>query len=103
MSWETLVTGSFAFKADIEESRQKEVISELEEVLECEIKWNDKYKIWDFQDINWSSHVQAETITPVVEKHLALFNEFELSLYYLSEADEWIRIDEDGEVQASYI
>ena len=101
MSWETLVIGSFTFKEEVDESEQKQVIYELEEVLECTIKWNDKYKIWDFQDINWSSHVQAETIKPVVERYSQSFREFDLSLYYLSEADEWIRIDEDGEVVAN--
>ena len=99
MSWETLVVGHFKLKEDIGEDIEKKIISELEEVLECEIKYDDGYDEYEFEDVNWVSHVRGDKIKEVVEKYKDYFVYFESSVFYLNEADENISLS-DGKIEA---
>jgi len=102
MSWETLVVGNFKLKENIDEKIKENIISELERVLECKIKENDDYDDCEFQDVNWVSHIRGEKIKEVVEKYKDYFVYFEVSIYYLNEADETISLN-NGEIKAVLI
>lgn len=102
MSWETLVVGNFKLKENIDEKIKENIISELERVLECKIKENDDYDDYEFQDVNWVSHIRGEKIKEVVEKYKDYFVYFEVSIYYLNEADETISLN-NGEIKAVLI
>jgi len=100
MSWSTFVVGYVFFKKEIDETQKQECIDELEEALECKLTWNQDFEGYDFQDINWSSHVEGSAIKVVVDKYSHIITEFNLSLYYLGEADEWIQMKGNGEISA---
>jgi len=85
MSWETFVVGHFRFKSGVPEKLKMEIIEELEDVLETKLKWDERWGDWKVEDVNWSSHVDDESIDKVYRKWKNFFKEFSVSLYYLSE------------------
>jgi len=87
MSWDTLVTGSVAFKSGTPENLKLKIIDELEEVLETTLEWDAKWQEYNFEDLNWTSHVSEEKIGEVYERWKLFFRRFSVSLYYLNEAD----------------
>ena len=93
MSWETLVVGGFKFKDGTSAKERERVIAELDLVLETAVKWDEKWQEYCFEAVNWTSHVKGEEIKEVVERNKTLFEQFETSLYYLSEADEQINLE----------
>lgn len=88
------MVGHFKLKEDIGEDIAKKIISELEEVLE-----DDGYDEYEFEDVNWVSHVRGDKIKEVVEKYKDYFVYFESSVFYLNEADENISLS-DGKIEA---
>jgi len=100
MSWETLVTGTFYFKEKVPEDKKEEVLAQLEDTLETDSRWNSSYKEYSFESLNWNSHVEGRGIKEAVERSKEYLEEFECSLYYLSESDEVV-ILEDGKVTAN--
>jgi len=102
MSWETLTIGSFKFKEDVDEKVKEKIISELEDVLECKIKYYDDYDDYEFEDVNWTSHITGEKIKEIIEKYKDYFVYFEVSIFYLNEPDEEISL-RNGEITAVLI
>lgn len=102
MSWETLVTGSVAFKSGTPECLKLKIIDDLEAVLETSLEWDPKWKEYRFEDVNWSSHVDEKEIEKVYRKWKPFFKLFSVSLYYLSEAD-YSEYSEDEDQDASNI
>ena len=47
MSWATMIVGHLRLKKENER-----LIKELEDVLECRIRWDNKFKEYYFEDIN---------------------------------------------------
>ena len=101
MSWETLVVGHFRFKK-VSEEIKRQVIEEVEEVVECRVRYDKKWKEYVFQDVNWSSHVSGENVKEVAEKYKKYLEYFCVSVYYLNEPHENIVL-EDGELKARLI
>ena len=85
MSWETLVVGHLKFKNNVENDIKEKILNKAEDVFECEIKWDEKWKEYDFQDVNWFSHVNEEEITAFFEDYGKFFDNYSVSLYYLTE------------------
>lgn len=87
MSWETLVTGHIAFKEGTPENLKQNIIEELEEAFEAELRWDGEWKKYTVEDVNWTSHVTEDKIQRVYEKWKPFFKMFSVSLYYLNEPD----------------
>ena len=102
MSWETLVVGQIQFKEKIDRKVKKQILEELEEVVECEIKYDRKWHEYVFQDVNWTSHVSGENIVNVIEKYKKHIKYIAVSVFYLNEPHENITM-EDGELKARLI
>ena len=97
MSWETLVTGEFAFK----EKPSKEDMELIKEYLEIypedTFEWsvnkivveeNDGKTIVSFLGLNWCSHLDGEKIEELIKKLKKKLSRYAISLYYLSEPHE---------------
>lgn len=102
MSWETLTVGTVRFKQGIGRELKKRIIKEIEEVVECKIKYSKKWKEYEISDINWVSHVKGENIAEVIKKYRKYLDYAEISIYYLTEADENILL-ENGELSVCLI
>lgn len=87
MSWETLVTGGISFKKGTPEELKQKIIEELEAAFETKLKYNEEHDTYEFEDVNWISHVTEKKIQAVYQKWKPFFTEFSVSLYYLSEAN----------------
>ena len=85
MSWETLVVGHLKFKDNIRDDVKEKILKEAKDVFECEIKWDEEWKEYNFQDVNWVSHVDDEKITAFFKQYEKFFNDYSASLYYLTE------------------
>ena len=93
VSWETLVVGEVEFKENINKKLENKIKKALENVLETKLEWNDDYKNYQFQDVNWLSHVEGKKIKAVVEKFRKYIKYFSCSVFYLNESDEDIIFD----------
>ena len=85
MSWETLVVGHLKFKNNVENDIKEKILKEAKDVFECEIKWDAERKKYAFQDVNWVSHVNEEEITAFFKQYGKFFDNYSVSLYYLTE------------------
>ncbi|RLG11484.1 hypothetical protein DRN73_05300 [Candidatus Pacearchaeota archaeon] len=104
MSWETLTVGSLRFKKDVKEEEKTKILEDFETELECRIVWNERWKEYEFKDINWSSHVSADKIWKVFKKWRHKLDYFDFSLWYLQESDEQIFYDrESGELRVNLL
>jgi len=54
--------------------------------------------MWEFQDVNWHSHVSGERVKEVYERYRDILDYFAFSLFYLDEPDEEIVYDQGTEV-----
>jgi len=90
MSWETLVTGCFKIKDNVSKVEKEKIISELEDALECKIKYDERFREYVFQDVNWVSHVRHEEVEEVFNKYKSKLLTFYYDLYYLLESNEHI-------------
>lgn len=96
MSWDTLVVGNFRIKEGVDEEEKKEILKDAKRTFECEIGWDEEWEEYSFEDVNWLSHVREEKIEEWIEKWKEKLERWNVSLYYLSEADErWSSGDEE--------
>jgi len=98
MSWETYLTAWLEFNERAkEEGVESEILKEFAEVCSCEPVWDTLLAAWHFEDANWTSHVKGERIAKVFEKWKDYLHYFSASIYYLTEADEYIEYHERDE------
>ena len=93
MSMETLVVGYIEFKAGVSEEEINKIIKDLEDVFECNIKYNAQFDCYEFEDINWSSHVDWEEVEQIFELYKDKFKYADAHLYDLNSPNESISID----------
>lgn len=97
MSWETFIVGNFELVDNISDEDKFKIMKELSGVLETEICWNERMKYYEFEDVNWSSHVDSEVVSSVINEHRNLFKYFEMSLLYLTQPHEEVILREDDD------
>lgn len=95
MSWETLLTGWLTFKADTSREIVDEALKKFSEACQCEPKWDEAWRMWHFEDLNWASHVEGARIAKVFNEYKTHIKKCSFSIYYLSEADEFIEYNKD--------
>lgn len=98
MSWETFTVGQIRFKEDAPVKKIDQALAEFREALQCDVEWNPEWKMWEFQDVNWHSHVSGERVKEVYERHRDILDYFAFSLFYLDEPNEEIVYDQGTEV-----
>jgi len=96
MSWETLTIGHIKFKENVNKEERRKIIKELEKVVECKIKYDDKWDEYNFTDINWTSHVEGKAIWQIFKKWKHKLKFFDTSIYYLSEPHEIIYFNREN-------
>jgi len=96
MSWETYLTAWLEFNERAEKGNIKEkILKEFAEVCCCEPVWDECFKAWHFEDINWTSHVEGRKIAEVFEKWKDYLFSFSASVWYLTEPHEYIEYQEN--------
>lgn len=88
MSIETLAVGRLEFKDGVSEERQKEIRDTVGDLLECELVWDEMWKEWKIEDLNWSSHIyddRIEELKQYIETCRDAIREFEVDVYILDD------------------
>ena len=91
MSGETLVVGSLELREGTPEKTKLKLLEQLATALEVEVS-DLRYNIfshgWDFQNINWQSHVEKESIEAFLKKRKGFIKRFVCSLHHLNDPDQ---------------
>ena len=91
MSGETLVVGSLIFNDGTPDKTKLKVLEELATAIEVEVP-DLHYSIysgqWEFQSINWQSHVEKEGIENFLEQWKGYIKQLKCSLHYLTDPEE---------------
>jgi hypothetical protein len=114
MSWETLVVGYVAFKPFISMEGRREIVVKIKQELELPSKnsvlncpYLERYEkdgedsdendfdTFDFQHVNWSSHVSEDTIKNLLEKIKYALDSYSFDLYYLDEPYAYFSSEQD--------
>jgi len=104
MSWETLLVGTIVFKK-LSREEVNELIEKVCEILEVKdeerkIEEMEDGKIrLEFDSLNWTSHVDGKKLQQTANLLKGKTTLIDLSLYYLQEADEYIYVEEENELQ----
>jgi uncharacterized protein (DUF2164 family) len=104
MSWETLVVGDITFKPNLSKEEINKLIEEIGYILELkedeyEIKNIDGKVHFEFESLNWSSHVDGDKIKKVYKKIKDKTVFVSIELWYLSEPDEKIYRNEEEKIE----
>lgn len=91
MSGETLIVGSMIFGELTPEKTKLKILEELATAIEIDLS-DIRYDIhsgkWEFQSINWQSHVEKEGIESFLEQWKGYIKKFVCSLHHLTEPEE---------------
>ncbi|MBU4221425.1 MAG: hypothetical protein KKA10_07365 [Euryarchaeota archaeon] len=91
MSGETLVVGSLVFNDVTPEKTKLKILEELSAAIEVEVS-DLRFDIysgkWQFQSINWKSHVEREGIEKFLEQWKGFIKKLNCSLHHLTEPEE---------------
>lgn len=91
MSGETLVVGSLVFRDGTPEKAKMQVLEELAGAAEVDIS-DIRYDIrsgkWEFQSINWQSHVESIGIQAFLNRWKGNIKKLNCSLHYLTDPEE---------------
>jgi hypothetical protein len=91
MSGETLVVGSLVFNDVTPEKTKLKILEELSAAIEVEVS-DLRFDIysgkWQFQSINWQSHVEREGIEKFLEQWKGFIKKLNCSLHHLTEPEE---------------
>lgn len=91
MSGDTLVVGSLIFRDGTPEKIKLQVIEDLAAAIEVEVS-DLRYDIysgkWEFQSINWQSHVEKEGIEAFLKQWAGYIKKLNCSLHHLSDPEE---------------
>lgn len=91
MSGETLVVGSLIFNDGVSDITKLKILEELATVIEVglsDIRYDSISGKWEFQSINWQSHVEKEGIENTIEQWKGYIKRFVCSLHHLTEPEE---------------
>lgn len=93
MSWQTLVAGDLELRPGLSAEDIEVILNDFMEVLETDLEWNqdDEYR---FDHLNWSSHVTEDKVKGCYQKHKRSIRRISLSLWYLTESDFSLHVDE---------
>ncbi len=94
MSVETFVVGTLEIAPGVPEEKKAKIVNDFEGVMETDMAWDDQNKEYKFSHVNWSSHVREEDIKECYQKHKRHIKRISLSLWYLSEADFGLHVDQ---------
>jgi hypothetical protein len=94
MSVETFVVGTLEIAPGVPEEKKAKIVEDFEGVMETEMTWDDQNKECKVSHVNWSSHVREEDIKECYQKHKRHIKRISLSLWYLSEADFGLYVDQ---------
>lgn len=97
MSTETLSVVRIKFKEDVSEGKQTKIIGLAEEVFEANFKWDERFKEYVLENVNWASHIYFDDIKVFYDENKEYFEEFECSLYYLGDCETYIYKSPEGE------
>lgn len=91
MGGETFVVGSLIFNGLTPEKTKLMILEELAGVIEVELS-DIRYDIvsgkWEFQGINWDSHIYKEGIEGWLEQWKGYIKNFKCSLHHLSDPEQ---------------
>jgi len=91
MSDQTLIVGSLIFNDGTPEKTKLKILEEFATAIEVEVpdlRYNVYSGQWEFQNINWQSHVEKEGIEKFLEQWKGYIKKLNCSLHHLTEPEE---------------